>query len=279
MLSHQKNSRGNQLIREYMLRDYAPPKDFPAFLYVSQVLQAEGIKVGAEALRRARPRTMGSLYWQLDDCWPVASWSSIDYFGRWKALHYYARRFYAELLASTSEQDGQVVVSLVSDRTATLGAELVVRLLDFSGAVLWEERKPVEVAPLASQVAASYEREKLLAGRDPQAVLLQVELVADGKPVASNLRFFVAPKQLALQKPKLTAEVSEASGGFRIRVATDSLARHVRLADDDGDGFFSDNYFDLLPGSPVEVVYTPEATVTLATLKDRLSVVSLVDAF
>ena len=96
MLSHQKNPRGNQLIREYMLRDYEQPKDFASFLYVSQVLQAEGIKVGAEALRRARPRTMGSLYWQLDDCWPVASWSSIDYFGRWKALHYYARRFYAD---------------------------------------------------------------------------------------------------------------------------------------------------------------------------------------
>jgi beta-mannosidase len=91
MMSHQRHPRGNQLIREYMLRDYREPKDFASFLYVSQVLQAEGIKVAAESLRRSRPRTMGSLYWQLNDCWPVASWSSIDYFGRWKALQHYAK--------------------------------------------------------------------------------------------------------------------------------------------------------------------------------------------
>jgi beta-mannosidase len=83
-----------------MLREYAEPKDFESFLYVSQLLQAEGIKVGAEHLRRIMPRNMGSLYWQLNDCWPVASWSSIDYFGRWKALQYYARRFYSPVLLS-----------------------------------------------------------------------------------------------------------------------------------------------------------------------------------
>jgi beta-mannosidase len=279
MLSHQKNSRGNQLIREYMLRDYAQPKDFTAFLYVSQVLQAEGIKVGAEALRRARPRTMGSLYWQLDDCWPVASWSSIDYFGRWKALHYYARRFYAELLASTSEQDGQIVVSLVSDRTAAVSAELAVRLRDLSGAILWEDRKPVEVAPLASRKATSIEREKLLAGRDPRSVFLQVELLVAGQPLASNLRFFVPPKQLALQKPRITAEISQSDDRIRIRLSSDTLARHVRLAYDAADGFFGDNYFDLLPGAPVEVVYSPKGEVSLDSLKKDLSVISLVDAF
>jgi beta-galactosidase/beta-glucuronidase len=100
MLAHQRHPRGNQLIKEYMLREYPAPKDFESFLYVSQVLQAEGIKVGAEHLRRIMPRNMGSLYWQLDDCWPVASWSSIDYYGRWKALQYYSKRFYAPVLVS-----------------------------------------------------------------------------------------------------------------------------------------------------------------------------------
>jgi len=100
MMAHQKHPRGNQLIREYMLREYPQPKDFESFLYVSQVLQAEGIKIGAEHFRRIMPLNMGSLYWQIDDCWPVASWSSIDYYGRWKALQYYARRFYQDLLIS-----------------------------------------------------------------------------------------------------------------------------------------------------------------------------------
>ena len=119
MLAHQKHPRGNQLIREYMLREYPQPKDFESFLYVSQVLQAEGIKVGAEHFRRIMPRNMGSLYWQINDCWPVASWSSIDYFGRWKALQYYARRFYDELLISPHEADGKINIHLVSDRQKT----------------------------------------------------------------------------------------------------------------------------------------------------------------
>ena len=85
MLAHQKNNEGNSIIHDYLLKDYPEPKDFASFLYVSQVLQAEGIKIGAEHFRRSRPETMGSIFWQLNDCWPVASWSSIDYYGRWKA--------------------------------------------------------------------------------------------------------------------------------------------------------------------------------------------------
>ena len=100
MQDHQKNHGGNERILSYMLRWYPEPKDFPSFVYLSQVLQAEAIKVGAEHLRRQRPNTMGSLYWQLNDCWPVASWASIDYYGRWKALQYYARRFYDDVIVS-----------------------------------------------------------------------------------------------------------------------------------------------------------------------------------
>ncbi len=85
MQAHQKNTGGNERILSYMLREYREPKDFSSFVYLSQLLQAEVIKVGAEHLRRQMPRTMGSLYWQLNDCWPTASWSSIDYFGRLKS--------------------------------------------------------------------------------------------------------------------------------------------------------------------------------------------------
>ena len=117
MLAHQKNNEGNSIISDYMAKDYPAPKDFPSFLYVSQVLQAEGIKIGAEHLRRSRPETMGSLFWQLNDCWPVASWSSIDYYGRWKALQYYARRFYAPILVSPHIEGGALKVYIVSDKT------------------------------------------------------------------------------------------------------------------------------------------------------------------
>jgi beta-mannosidase len=279
MLSHQKSGPGNQLIREYLLREYKEPKDFTAFLYVSQVLQAEGIKVAAEALRRARPRTMGSLYWQLDDCWPVASWSSIDYFGRWKALQYYARRFYAPVIVSTAEQDGQVAVSVVSDRTTPLNAQLALRLMDFSGSVLWEDRKAVQAAPLSSQAVYSIAGDKLLEGRDRNAAFLQVQLLADGKVLAQNARFFAPAKELALGRPKIAVEAAAADGGFRVHLTTDTLARNVRLTFDPAEGFFEDNYFDLVPGQPIEVVYRPRSPLALEAFRKGLEVISIVDAF
>ena len=111
MLAHQRHPRGNQLVRQYMLREYNEPKDFESFFYVSQVLQAQGIKIGAEHFRRIMPRNMGSLYWQANDCWQVASWSAMDYFGRWKALMYYTKRFYAPMLVSPHiDDDGKMNV-------------------------------------------------------------------------------------------------------------------------------------------------------------------------
>ncbi len=96
-------------------------------------MQAEGIAIAAQHLRAARPQTMGSLYWQLNDVWPGASWSSIDYAGRWKALHYYARRFYAPLMIAALRKDGMTTVSLVSDHTTPLHVHWRLRVLDMDG--------------------------------------------------------------------------------------------------------------------------------------------------
>ena len=145
MLSHQKNHGGNERILTYMLREYPEPRDFASFVYLSQVQQAEAIKVGAEHLRRDRPRTMGALFWQLNDCWPVASWSSIDYFGRWKALQYYARRFYGDLLISPYAHDGAIDVYIVSDKLQTTQGEVRMRLLDFDGKTLLDKTQEVQI--------------------------------------------------------------------------------------------------------------------------------------
>ena len=152
MMAHQKNHGGNERILTYMLREYPEPKDFASFVYLSQVQQAEAIKVGAEHLRRNRPRTMGALFWQLNDCWPVASWSSIDYFGRWKALQYYARRFYGDLLVSPYTHDGAVDVYVVSDKLQASDGELQVRLLSFDGKTLVDKTQAVHIPPQSSSV-------------------------------------------------------------------------------------------------------------------------------
>jgi beta-mannosidase len=279
MLSHQKHPRGNQLIREYMLRDYPEPKDFPSFLYVSQVLQAEGIKLGAEYHRRSMPRTMGTLYWQANDCWPVASWASTDYYGRWKALQYYAKRFFENVLVSTAEEEGEVRVYAVSDLIDPVNAVLDAKLLHLDGETLWSTSKEFTVQPLTSRTEFSIAKDELLGDYDPAEVFLHVAIRADEETLSTNNRFFMPPKDLSLARPTLETKVSTVDGLFQITVETDTLARNVRLSFEPDDGFFTDNYFDLIPGSPVTLVYEPAGEVSLEEFEKGLVVESIVDAF
>ncbi|HEU4597745.1 MAG TPA: glycoside hydrolase family 2 protein, partial [Pyrinomonadaceae bacterium] len=291
MLAHQKHPRGNQLVREYMLREYPEPKDFASFLYVSQVLQAEGMRVGTEHFRRIRPRNMGALYWQVNDCWPVASWSGMDYFGRWKALHHYARRFFRDILVSPHEQDGRINIHLVSDRTTRTPAELRVTLLDFTGRVLFDKREDVNVEPLSSAVRLSLTKSELLKGQDPRSVFLNCELTEKGATTQRNAAtesdaattgnrlFFVPFKELRLATPEIVTNVEPHGRAFRIRLRARTLARGVHLSAGTTDGSFSDNFFDLLPGREVTVEFRPRRAATLAALRRDLKVCSLADAF
>src|SRR3954451_20263049 len=205
MLSHQRNKGGNGRIYDCLLRYFGHPKDFQSFLYASQVMQAEAIKMGAEHLRRSRPRTMGSLYWQLNDCWPVASWASIDYYGRWKALQYYTRRFYNDLLVSPFEEEGKINAYVVSDKLANTPAELRVRVLDFGGKTVYEKTQAVDVASLSSKVYASFDRKDLLKGSDAQHAFAVFDLMAGGNMVSRNIYLFDRTRNLALPQPKIVS--------------------------------------------------------------------------
>jgi beta-mannosidase len=279
MMAHQKHPRGNQLIREYMLRDYPQPKDFESFLYVSQLLQAEGIKVGAEHLRRIMPRNMGSLYWQINDCWPVASWSSIDYFGRWKALQYYARRFYSELLISPHDESGELKIYVVSDKQKAIAANLRLTLMDLSGNPLLQKNKDVTIEGLRSAVYLSENKVELLGNRDPHKTFLTCELIINGKVVSTSRYFFAPAKDLALTQPNITTAVSPSANGFLVSLTTDVFARAVYLTLDEDDGFFSDNYFDLVPGQAVKVELKTRKPVKKSEVEAHLKIRSLVDAF
>ena len=279
MMAHQKHPRGNQLIREYMLRDYPQPKDFESFLYVSQLLQAEGIKVGAEHLRRIMPRNMGSLYWQIDDCWPVASWSSIDYFGRWKALQYYARRFYSDLLISPHEENGELKIYVVSDKQKPTAAKLNLKLLDLTGSTLWQTSKDLTIAALRSEAYQTENRAALLGSRDPRQTFLSCELVINDKVVSTSRYFFVPAKDLALTKPNITTTVSQSAKGVQVSLSTDKFARAVYLSLDEGDASFSDNYFDLVPGQTVTVELKAHQLINKSEVEEKLKMRSLVDAF
>ncbi len=299
MLAHQKNNAGNSIIRDYMLRDYAQPKDFASFLYASQVLQAEGIKVGAEHLRRNRPRTMGSIYWQLNDCWPVASWASLDYYGRWKALHYYARRFYAPLLVSPHQEDGNVAVYIVSDKTSPTVAALRVRIMTFEGAMLSDKSQPVTITPLSSKIYLTMPMLDItnLPNCDLGKIFAVTDLLVDNKVISSNSLFFVPKKDLQLPPAKVTSDLTLGAQSYRPtqrddRVGSNSsvsestymlhltspvLAKSVYVTFGNLDTKLADNYFDLLPGQAVDLTVTSSAS--LEDLKSNLRVITLTDAF
>ncbi|HLE64261.1 MAG TPA: glycoside hydrolase family 2 protein, partial [Pyrinomonadaceae bacterium] len=279
MLAHQRHPRGNQLIREYMLRDYPEPKDFESFLYVSQVLQAEGIKIGAEHLRRIMPHNMGSLYWQLNDCWPVASWSSIDYTGRWKALQYYARRFYSDILVSPHTENGNLDVFMVSDRIHPVAAQVNLSLLDFDGNKLWNQRQEIEIASLSSRSYVSVPVNTLLAGKDARGVFLLTEVSVGGNLVTSNKHFFHPYKELSQPRPQISFEVAPMRGGFKITLSTDKFAKAVYLSSPNYAGFFGDNYFDLIPGRKVEVQFRARAAIRLSDFRSNLKIRTMADAF
>lgn len=290
MRAHQKNNEGNSIIHDYLVKDYPEPKDFASFLYVSQVLQAEGIKIGAEYFRRSRPETMGSIFWQLNDCWPVASWSSIDYYGRWKALEFYARRFYAPLLVSPHVEDGSVRVYVVSDSTEPKPAILHVRLMDFDGKVLLEDRHEVDVATLASKSYLDWPFAKLTqaGARDMSSLFVVAELMSRGgvEIAPRNLIYLAPTKEVHLKPAVLKVEVIEEKAkaslagetrSYMVRITSPVLARDVYLSFGELDGKVQDNYFDLLPGETVAIGLS--STASLDQLKTQLRVISLTDAF
>jgi len=293
MLSHQRHPRGNALIRTYMDRDFRRPKDFASFLYVGQVLQATVIKFAAEAHRRAMGRNWGSLYWQLDDCWPVASWSSIDYYGRWKALQYAAGQFFAPVLVSPVEEKGVVNVWGVSDRRTGTPARLSVRLIDFQGHELWRKDQDVRLLPNASAVLLSMPRAQALGGADPTRVVLVTELTEAGQkePLSRNLLSFVKTKELELPVPELRLEVggddhvSALGPVLVVTVTAPVFARNVFLtaggpaAANAIDGRFEDNFFDLLPGETRTVLFHPDKATKPAALKAVLRATTIANTY
>ena len=286
MQAHQKNHGGNERILTYMLREYREPKDFASFVYLSQVQQAEVIKLGAEHLRRNRPRTMGSLYWQLNDCWPVASWASIDYFGRWKALQYYARRFYDDVLISPYAHDGKVDIFVVSDKLQPFSSKVHARLLDFSGNVLFEKTQDVQIPAASSAIYLTLDEKEMFAGPADQdsakigrsSSFLVADLEVEGKIRSRNLAFFDVTHNLEFPvTPKVETNLVKTPDGYALTLQSPALARSVYISFGDIDVQLSDNYFDLLPKESATV--NIKTAAPLEQLRRVLKMVSLTDAF
>lgn len=277
MAAHQRSGIGNRRIKEYMDMYYRDPKDFESLLYVGQVLQAEGIKSAIEAHRRKMPYCMGSLYWQINDCWPVASWSSIDYFGRWKALHYFARKAYQPILVSPILKNDTLQVFIVSDQLHSVKAQLKLEMMDFAGCLIWQKELPVEIAANSSQSYFQASKSELLKGTSAKNVLLKTGLLQNDKISSQNILYFVTVENLNLPAPKIDKAITPITGGYSIRLTSDRLAKNVYLQIDEVDGFFSDNFFDLLPGATVEIEF--RCKTKIPDLENKLKILTIQDTY
>lgn len=253
MRHHQRSSIGNVTISEYMDMYYRKPLNFEKFLYTGQVLQAYGIRFAIEAHRRAMPYNMGSLVWQINDCWPVASWSSSDYYKRWKALQYEIKRSFEPVIITAFEANGKTAVTIISDLLKPIQGTLEVKQYDFSGKLLKSHSIHVDVAPNAPTTV--FESQTNLLTENPEGTYSLLRLKSDGKEIARKVHFFTQPKNLALQKPQIQADIVKESEKWIITLKTDCLAKDVYLNFEGNGGFFEDNYVDLLPGETKKIVY------------------------
>ena len=279
MEHHQKNAAGNGLMLAQMTENYRMPKDFPALVYMTLVLQAEGIRYGVEHWRRHMDRVSGTLYWQLNDCWPVASWSSIDYFGRWKALHYAARRFFAPVMLSIAEHGTRMAVHVTSDLRQPWSGTVRWTLETLDGSVVKQGEQAVTAAPQADTPVLDIDFVADVNEGNQRTLLFVAELSEDGRVLATNVATFVPNKHLALRKPSLETSVTLQDGQVAIELTADTLARFVEVAFDGADAIFSDNYFDLPAGRSRTIAAPLPAGWTVEQATQALQVRSLYDAF
>ena len=257
MEKHQRNASANGKIAEYLSQTYLYPSGFETFLYASQLLQAQAMQYGVEHWRRHRGRCMGTLVWQLNDCWPVISWASIDYYGRWKALHYYEKRFFAPVLISCEEEGTLTQNTNVNaepfplKKTARLNVSNETRE-EFRGVVRWSLRTPDAAVLLEGAVPVTVPAlsavwlEKLdFSDRDTHGCYFAYSLEDEaGKPAGGGTVLFCAPKHFRFEDPKL--EVRQEGG--EIVVTAQAYARSVEILCDP-DTVLEDNYFDMNAGT------------------------------
>ncbi|MBN8640347.1 MAG: glycoside hydrolase family 2 protein [Flavobacteriales bacterium] len=263
--NHQKHPTGYETINEYMQRDYIVPTKFEDYVYVSQLLQAEGMKTAIEAHRRAKPYCMGTLYWQLNDCWPVTSWSSVDYYGRWKALHYQAKRSFENVLLSVQKGNETYRIQIINDDVVAYDGVAEVEIVNFKGEVLWNKKVNYKSEANSNTTPLLLTTGDLM-GIKLDSVYLSMKFNSNDKHWQSTY-FFEKPKELQLTKP--TIQITKIDD-LTIEITSDILAKNVFLSSDD-DAFFSDNYFDVLPNQKVIVKLSkPLKTINFKSLFDTM---------
>ncbi|MBS1573016.1 MAG: glycoside hydrolase family 2 protein [Bacteroidetes bacterium] len=265
VINHQKHKIGYETIRKYMERDYPVPERFDDFIYVSQLLQARGMKIAIDAHRSAKPYNMGSLYWQLNDVWPVTSWSSVDYFNRRKAAHYTIKKSFEPVVFTFKNEKNSLTINLVNDLQQDLSGNCIIYIKDFSGKILkkWELKTLVKANEVKNVFEINNKEFGLL---NKAECFLQTEFNY-GSLITSKF-YFVSPKDLQLFQPNFTFNKIDDK---TLEITTDKLAKDVYFNNKFGN--LSDNYFDISPGE--KKIITAEQKIKITDWKSLYDVLSV----
>ena len=244
---------GNGQIEWYINHYYRKPKDFEATTYLSQLVQAETMRYAIEVHRQNMPRCMGSLYWQINDCWPTISWSSVDYYGRWKASHYFAQNAYKKVILSTHYYNDTLTVYGINDGDETK-ANLTLELYDLKGKKLDEKNLSVLLPQNTSVLCFKSSGREILQDRDPRNTILIATLKQGENLLAENNCYFCKQKDLHLVKPDIQYQIKEKDNIYEIELKSNVLAKNIYIITEN-EGFLSNNFFDLYPHKPAVITF------------------------
>ncbi len=273
---HQGWPGGAELVEKNLEWFYLLPSNFNDFIYLSQLLQADAIKGAIEAHRRAKPYCMGTLYWQFNDCWPTASWAGIDYFGRWKALQYQLKTAYSDLLVSAVMKKNKVSVYLISDLPEELPVAVNLRIMDFRGNEIFFINLPVTADPGKTIRIFEQDLSQLRLTEEPDRYFLDMNVFRKDHLLSHNSFYFVRPGNLKLEEPGLEMKSEKVFDKIFLFLKSSRLVKNLYINHNEFDGFFSDNFFDLLPGEEKIVIFQSDkkspstGSFTLLSLYDVL---------
>ncbi|HEX7411365.1 MAG TPA: glycoside hydrolase family 2 protein, partial [Bacteroidales bacterium] len=275
MASHQRSGIGNLRIKQYMADDYKIPADFEQFLYIGQLLQAEGIKMAIESHRLAMPYCQGSLYWQINDCWPVASWSSMDYYQRWKALQYFSREAFKNSIITTVEEKGKIVIYGISDLLKTQKGLLKLKIIDFTGKTLWEKALKSQLPANTSAVIFETDSTSLFSSISKTKCVMVATFESGKNVIDTDYHYFTKVKNLELPDPNVSLDIKETPDAFTVTMSAENLCKNLFLVSTNSEIQFSDNFLDILPGQAVTV--TCPKSIGFADFKNGLKYLTVYD--
>lgn len=278
--AHQKHPKGFETITAYMLRDYNLPKNsIDHYAYISQLLQADAMQIAIESHRRKKPFCMGTLYWQLNDCWPVTSWSTIDYDNNYKASHYQVIRSYKNVILSVTEEKDSIYIYAISDLIQNIEkAELSIRLATLAGQEKWSKIITAKIEANTSKVIAGFPK-AILSSNDLNNLYLNAKLTLmdTDSIIATNIHYFVKPKALNLINANYAITANNCGSTQCFTIKADALMKNVMFKIDDSEANLSDNYIDVLPNEPI-TIYLPKH-LKVKDLKNKIKLLSLIDTY